>query len=132
MNEKRIRKLEPLRDREDLVLRYGPEDARVGVISWGSTVSVLREVLDVMTEKGRTFKVLAPCVLYPLPTAIVQRFVDSVDRLLVIEMSHLGQFYRYLRMHVDFPRDGVKAYHRSGGRVFDVREVMEQVEGVFP
>jgi hypothetical protein len=71
-------------------------------------------------------------VLYPLPTAIVQRFVDSVDRLLVIEMSHLGQFYRYLRMQVDFPRGRVTAYHRSGGRVFDLCEVQEQVEGVFP
>ncbi len=132
MNEKRIRKLEPLRDREDLVLRFGPEDARVGVISWGSTVSALREVLDVLAQKERHFKILAPSVLYPLPTAIVQRFVDSVDRILIIEMNHLGQFYRYLRMHVDFPAGKVKTYHRSGGRVFDVREVMEQVEGVFP
>ncbi len=132
MNEKRIRKLEPLRERGDLVLRFGREDARVGVISWGSTVSALREVLDVMAEQGRHFKILAPSVIYPLPVAIVQRFTDSVDRLLVIEMNHLGQFYRYLRMHVDLPPGKVKAYHRSGGRVFDVHEVMAQVEGVFP
>lgn len=132
MNEKRIHKLEPLREREDLVLRFGREDARVGVLSWGSTVSVLREVLDVLAEKDKHFKILAPSVLYPLPAAMIQRFVDSVDRLLVIEMNHLGQFYRYLRMHVDLPKAKVKAYHRSGGRVFDVREVMEQVEGVFP
>ena len=45
MNEKRSRKLEPLRSREDLVLRFGREDARLGVISWGSTVSALRELI---------------------------------------------------------------------------------------
>jgi 2-oxoglutarate ferredoxin oxidoreductase subunit alpha len=130
MNEKRIGKLEPLRERADLVWRFGPEDARVGVISWGSTVCSLREVQQVLAEKGKAFKILAPSILYPLPVKIVQDFVDSVDRILVIELNHLGQFYRYLRMNVDFPPGKAVPYHRSGGRVFDLQEIVEQVEGV--
>jgi 2-oxoglutarate ferredoxin oxidoreductase subunit alpha len=131
MSEKRIHKLEPLRERADLVLHFGPEDARIGVIAWGSTVGVLRELQEAMEAQGKRFRILAPNLLYPLPTKIIQDFVDSVDRIVVIEMSHLGQFYRYLRMYVDIPRSKAKVYHRAGGRVFNLREVSEQMEGVF-
>ncbi len=130
MNEKRSDKLEPLRERADLVLHFGPEEARAGVITWGSTVEVVREVQERLAAGGKHFRILAPNLLHPLPTRIVQAFVDSLDKLLVLEMNHLGQFYHYLRMHVDIPRSKTTTYYRSGGRVFSVREVSQQIEGI--
>ena len=129
MNEKRIKKLEPLRERADLVRHFGLADAPVGVITWGSTTPATREVQYRMKQEGKHFRILAPNLLYPLPARIMQAFVDSVDRLLVIEMSHLAQFYHYLRMHLNLPEDKVTSYARGGGRVFSVAELEEQVKG---
>ena len=44
-------------------------------------------------------------------------------------MSHLAQFYHYLRMHLNLPEDKVTSYARGGGRVFSVAEIEEQVKG---
>jgi len=130
MNRKRIDKLEPLREWSNLVLYFGHENATVGAISWGSSVNVLREVQVRLAEEGKHFRIIAPTLLYPLPTRILQSFVDSMDKLLLLEMSELGQFYHYLRMHMDLPADKVKTFYRSGGRVFSVLEVEEEMRGV--
>ena len=130
MSQKRIKKLEPLREWSNLVLEFGPTDAPVGAISWGSTVNVLREIQVRLANEGKHFRILAPTLLYPLPARILQTFVDEVDRLLVVEMSELGQFYHYLRMQLNLPEEKVHTYYRSGGRVFSIGEIEEQVKGV--
>ncbi|HOW67896.1 MAG TPA: 2-oxoacid:acceptor oxidoreductase subunit alpha, partial [Verrucomicrobiota bacterium] len=43
MNEKRLRKLNPLKHRADLFQIEGPDDALVGIISWGSVAGVALE-----------------------------------------------------------------------------------------
>ena len=129
MNQKRIKKLEPLREWSNLVLEFGPTEAPVGAISWGSTVNVLREIQIRLEREGKQFRILAPTLLYPLPARILQTFVDEVDRLFIVEMSELGQFYHYLRMHLNLPEEKVHTYYRSGGRVFSIGEIEEQVKG---
>ncbi len=37
MNEKRFRKVNRIRQELDLVKHYGPEDAELGIIAWGSS-----------------------------------------------------------------------------------------------
>ena len=39
--------------------------------------------------------------------------LNGVKRILVVEQSHGGQFYRYLRAHYDLPAD-VRVLNRPG------------------
>jgi 2-oxoglutarate ferredoxin oxidoreductase subunit alpha len=126
MNEKRIRKLAPLRGRRDLFTVYGPSDAAVGIVSWGSVAGVSREALNRAAEDGVRAKLLVPRLLYPVAAQVYEEFFASVRAGFVIEQSHQGQLYRLLRMFVDVPR-GVVSLSRSGSNPFTPVELVERL-----
>ncbi len=126
MNEKRFRKLEPLKNRQDLFTRLGPPDAPLCLVAWGSIAGVAREALEIARRQGLNVKLLVPILLYPVAESVYQDFFASVRRGLVIEQSHQGQLYRVLRMYVNVP-DGVEAFTKSGAIPFSPEEVVERL-----
>jgi len=127
MHEKIRRKLTPLADRRDLVKIFGDEGCTRGVVTWGSTA---QPVLSTIRELGLAdrVRVCIPELIHPLPTGLTE-FLKSMDRLLVIEMNHSGQLYRYLRSEVNLPEDS-RVYSRPGGRPFSVTELTGPIKGV--
>ena len=126
MNEKRFKKLLPLKARRDLFVTEGDKDAAIGLISWGSVAGVALEALRLARHDGIKAKLLVPKMLYPVPEDIYQDFFASVKRGLVLEQSHQGQFYRVLRMFVDVPH-GVVSMARSGSNPFAPKEVAQKM-----
>lgn len=126
MNEKRIRKLSPLKMRRDLFDVYGDADADLGVVSWGSVAGVVREALDEVRQQGVRAKLLVPRLMYPIAEQIYEEFFASVRAGLVIEQSHQGQLYRLIRMFVDVPR-GVHSFAKSGSNPFTPEEISERL-----
>jgi 2-oxoglutarate ferredoxin oxidoreductase subunit alpha len=122
MNEKRVRKLAPLALRGDLFDVYGPADAPIGMVSWGSVSGVAREALDMATASGVTAKLLVPRLLYPVAQQIYEEFFASVRTGFVVEQSHQGQLYRLLRMFIDVPAN-VVSLCRSGSNPFTPLEL---------
>jgi 2-oxoglutarate ferredoxin oxidoreductase subunit alpha len=122
MNDKRIRKLEPLTRRRDLFDLYGRADAPIGMISWGSVSGVAREALDRAERIGVRAKLLVPRLLYPVARQIYEEFFASLRAGVVVEQSHQGQLYRLLRMFVDLP-PGVSSLARSGSNPFTPLEL---------
>ncbi|MEZ4336061.1 MAG: 2-oxoacid:acceptor oxidoreductase subunit alpha [Sandaracinaceae bacterium] len=127
MNEKRFKKLEPLKNRDDLFLIEGDPDAPLAMIAWGSVAGVCREALAKVRASGYHAKLLVPRLLYPISERIYDDFLASVQAGLVVELSHQGQLYRLLRMYVDMPR-GVKPLARSGANPWLPTEVAQQLE----
>jgi len=103
MNDKRLRKMDPLRRRRDLFVIEGDADAAVGLVSWGSVAGVALEALQLARAEGLKVKLLIPKLLYPVAEEIYADFFRSVRRGLVIEQSHQGQLYRLIRMWVPVP-----------------------------
>ena len=122
MNEKRIRKLDPLRTRADLFHVEGDDAAPLALVSWGSSAGVCREALQLARADGLRVKLLVPYLLFPVAEEIYARFFHSVQAGLVVEQSHLGQLYRVLRMFLDVP-SGVQSFCRSGANPFQPAEV---------
>lgn len=120
LHEKRWKKLLPLRQRDELVKILGEQKQRTGIITWGSSAQI---VLEIVQDVGlqQQVKVCVPELLHPLPHS-VESFLGSLDKLLVIEMSYSGQFYRYLRSQVDLP-EKTEVYCRAGGRPFTKKEL---------
>ena len=125
LHEKRWKKLNPLRERKDLVKIIGEEEPRAGIISWGSSAQV---VMQAVSELGLQHKVsiCIPEIIHPLPTA-VERFVQSVKRLLVVELNYSGQLYHYLRSQTHLPAKSV-TFARPGGSPFSRAEISQQIE----
>ena len=126
MNEKRIRKLDPLMRRRDLFDVYGPADAPVGMIAWGSVAGVAREALDLAAGSGLRVKLLVPRLLYPVAAGIYDEFFATARTGIVLDQSHQGQLYRLLRMFADVP-PRVRSMARSGSNPFTAAEVASRL-----
>jgi len=124
LHEKRWKKLNPLRDRNDLVTIIGEEGCEAGIVSWGSSAQV---VMQAVAESGLRdqISICIPELIHPLPAA-VERFVSSVKRLLVVELNYSGQLYHYLRTQAHLPERTV-TYIRSGGHPFSETEISQQI-----
>jgi 2-oxoglutarate ferredoxin oxidoreductase subunit alpha len=129
MNEKRLRKLEPLKHRRDLFLLEGNPKAPLAVVSWGSVAGVAREAVALARREGIDVKLLVPKLLYPVAEEIYAEFFRGVVSGLVVEQSHQGQLYRVLRMFVDVPR-GVVPLARSGSVPILPAVIVERLRGL--
>lgn len=126
MNDKRLKKLNPLKTRYDLFVQDGDADAPLGLISWGSVAGVAIEALRLAQAEGLRVRLLVPKLLYPVAEEIYQDFFASVKGGLVVEQSHQGQLYKIIRMYVDVP-SGVKSLARSGSNPIVPGQVLERL-----
>ena len=126
MNEKRLKKLNPLKSRRDLFICAGRSDAPLALISWGSLAGVALEALRLASAEGLRVKLLVPKLIYPVAEEIYQEFFASVQAGLVVEQSHQGQLHRVIRMYVDVPR-GMQSHTKSGSNPIGAEEVLERL-----
>ena len=120
MHEKRWQKLAPLRDRDELVKVFGREQSRKGIVTFGSSAQFILETVEHLGLRDEV-KVCVPELIHPLPCRLT-RFVDSLDKLLVVEMNYSAQFYHYLRSQIDLP-SATESYARAGGLPFGRTEL---------
>jgi 2-oxoglutarate/2-oxoacid ferredoxin oxidoreductase subunit alpha len=128
MNDKRLRKLDPLKQRRDLFLYEGDSRAALAVIAWGSVAGVAREAVRLAQQEGIDVKLLVPKLLYPVAEEVYADFLKGVEGGLVVEQSHQGQLYRVLRMFVDLPR-GMEPLARSGSVPILAASIVERLRG---
>ena len=117
MNQKRTLKFEPLKQRKDLFEISGNNDAPIAMVAWGSVAGVCREALALAKAEGINVKLMVPYLLYPVAESTYLDFFAPVQKGLIIEQSHLAQFHKLLRMHLDLPK-GVRSMARSGANPF--------------
>lgn len=126
MNEKRFKKLEPLKKRADLFEIHGDPSAPYALVAWGSSAGVCRESFAMAKAANLDVKLLVPYLLYPIAEEVFSHYFQSVKYGLVVELSHQGQLYRMLRMFIDLPR-GVKPLARSGANPFQPSEIVARL-----
>jgi 2-oxoglutarate/2-oxoacid ferredoxin oxidoreductase subunit alpha len=130
MNEKRYRKLWPIRDRYNFVRRYGPAEADLGVLCWGSSKGPVQEAVLAANARGKKVAAFVPQVLYPFPKREFEEFLAQVGELLIVELSYTAQFYKYLRTFLNLPEDRTHVFKRSGGKNLTVAEVDREIQKV--
>ena len=127
MNAKRYRKLRPIRDAYTFHRRYGPEDADIGILCWGSSKGVVREAVRRANARGQKVAAFVPQMIYPFPKKELEAFLKGVKHILVVELSYAAQFYKYLRTFLDLPAERTHVYKRSGGKHLTVAEVDAEI-----
>ena len=129
MNDKRLNKLNPLKQRRDLFVIEGDPGATVGVISWGSVAGVAREALRLAQAENLDVKLLIPKLLYPVAEEIYAEFFASLHRCVVVEQSHQGQLHRIIRMWVNVPREFTALAH-SAANPITARDIVERIRAM--
>jgi 2-oxoglutarate ferredoxin oxidoreductase subunit alpha len=111
--DKRLRKLTGYNYGDHWAEITGDEDADTAILTWGSSAGPAREALERLRAAGRSVKLVAVRLISPVQPEKFARALDGVERVLVVEQTHSGQFHRYLRAQYDLPRQ-VKALHHPG------------------
>ncbi len=127
MNEKRFRKLKGIVRDVNFMRVYGPKDAKVGVLAWGSSKGAVRNAVSVLNEQGYKVRGIIPQVLFPLAVDKLNGYLEGLERLLIVELSYSKQFLNVLKTQMELP-PGTVHYGRSGAQPLGVGEVVEQVE----
>jgi 2-oxoglutarate ferredoxin oxidoreductase subunit alpha len=126
MNEKRLRKLDPIKRRRDLFVVEGDPQATIGLISWGSVAGVVLEAVRLARAEKLPVKLLIPKLLYPIAEEIYTEFFASVETGAVVEQSQQGQLHKIIRMWTDVPA-GFESLAKSGANPFTPAEILQTI-----
>jgi 2-oxoglutarate/2-oxoacid ferredoxin oxidoreductase subunit alpha len=106
MMDKRMRKTEGLLQDCPPPQLFGPSDAEVTLIGWGSTKGVIREAIAALAAEGITANNLQIRHLVPFHEAEVRAILQASRRTLVVENNYTGQLARHIRAETGFTVDG--------------------------
>ncbi len=94
MMEKRRRKFETIAREipaEDKVVLHGDPDAKVTIVSWGSTKPIILEALKILEEKGVKANFLQIRLFYPFPVREVLDVLTRAETVIDVEQNDMLQ-----------------------------------------
>ncbi len=97
MMDKRMRKLEAVRQEMRPPTLHGPSEAEVTFVGWGSTYGPLREAVDRLNAQGVSAQMLHLCDLWPFPAAPVAETLAAAQRVVAVESNYSGQLADLIR-----------------------------------
>ena len=127
MTHKRAKKLEAAVYEPDVVIRYGDEDAQVGLIGWGSSYGPILEAMERIQAKGYKVASLIFKMISPLPEEEATAFINSIPIVSVVELNSSGQFANYLQSRLGIR---LRRFNKYTGLPFKAGEIEAYIEGV--
>jgi len=124
MMQKRMSKLEVARQDVQAPTRYGPTEAAIVLVGWGSTYGVLREVVD---RLGGEARLVHFCDLWPFPAEAAAEALQG-GKLVIVENNYTGQFKRLLQGETCIAVD--HSIRRYDGRPFSPEEILAGLKEV--
>lgn len=101
----------------------------LAIVTWGSLTPAAREARQMAARNGIDVRLISLRLLAPAQSRQMDKALEGVETLLVVEQSHSGQFHRYLRAHFELP-DNVRQLHRPGPVPLRPGEIREALEGL--
>ncbi|MDH3233194.1 MAG: 2-oxoacid:acceptor oxidoreductase subunit alpha [Alphaproteobacteria bacterium] len=98
----------------------------LAVITWGSSTGPAREAIGKAREDGLAVKLIALRLLAPSRPEEFAAALEGVERMLVVEQTHSGQFLRHLRAEYGLPRDAAHLC-RPGPLNFRAQEILSAI-----
>src|SRR5438876_9621863 len=126
MMEKRMRKVTGIAAAAPPPVLWGPRDADVILIGWGSTKGVIEETCEILTEEGISASQLQIRWLVPLHGDAILDILKDARHTMIVENNYSGQFARYLRSETSFVPDGY--IRKYDGEPFMPHHIVEAVK----
>lgn len=128
MVERRLRRMQAIVAAcRDPIVVDGPKDAKVALVSWGSTVDACREAADRLAVQGIAAKVVAVRLLWPFPR---EAFAAATGQLpiLVAEANALGQLARLIKSELPV-HDRLRTVLQYDGRTMTSEAIVAAAGG---
>jgi 2-oxoglutarate ferredoxin oxidoreductase subunit alpha len=128
-HEKRMRKMEGILARLTPPQLFGPADAAVTLLGWGSTEGVIREAMQKLaSEDGIVANHLQIKWLVPLHAEVITALIAKCKKVIIVENNFSGQFARYLRSETSIVADGhIRKYD---GEPFMPHHIVDGVKAI--
>src|SRR6201982_243104 len=126
MMEKRMRKVAGIAAAVPAPELWGPRDADVTLIGWGSTKGVIEEACEILTEQGIPANQLQIRWLVPLHGDAILDILKQARHTIIVEDNYSGQFAPYLRSGTNYRPNGY--IRKYDGEPFMPHHVVEAVK----
>lgn len=124
-HSKRMRKLETIKRAMRMPEWYGPADAPITLMGWGSTRYVIREAIDLLNARGVNANALHFTDIYPLDEARLEKELAKAKRLIDVEGNYTAQLAQVVRVYTGRAvNDKILKYD---GRAFTGAEIADAV-----
>jgi 2-oxoglutarate ferredoxin oxidoreductase subunit alpha len=100
MMDKRMRKLDLASKEipvEEKVHFFGPQNADITIISWGSPKGAILDAMEWLKADGLSVNFLQVRLIHPFPTEYVKGVLSRAEKIVNIEMNFTAQFAGVLR-----------------------------------
>ena len=122
--QKRSRKLESFDCGDRWASSEGEGD--IAVVTWGSCTGPVREAFTRARADGVRARLVSLRLLAPAQPERLKIALKGVTRVLIVEQSFSGQFFRYLRAEYDLPGE-VRSLRRPGPLPFHPDEIHREL-----
>jgi 2-oxoglutarate ferredoxin oxidoreductase subunit alpha len=126
--EKRMRKAELAAQEIAGPTLYGPAEAEITLITWGSSYGPVREAVDDLNRESITANMLHFRELYPFPAAETTAALDQVKLPVVVEGNYTGQLQRLIQAHTG--RLLPYSIRKYDGRPFSPEYIVNQLKAI--
>jgi 2-oxoglutarate ferredoxin oxidoreductase subunit alpha len=99
---KRLKKLEKLKDEISPPFEFGPNKAEVLLIGWGSSFGAIKEAVDLLNSEGQKTRMLHFSEIWPFPVSNFLKAVKDIKLTINIENNSTGQFAHIIRAETGF------------------------------
>jgi len=120
------------RERKLVAYDYGAQwadiegDGEIAVVTFGSCTGAAREAIARARAAGVKVRLVSMRLLAPARPKLLAAALEGVDRVLVVEQNHGGQFLRYRRAEFELP-GAVRSYRHPGPLPIRPEEVHRQI-----
>jgi len=125
MVDKRAKKLELAQDEIPPPPLYGPSDADITLIGWGSTKGAIREAMEILKRDGLSANYLQVVYLNPFPSEKVSEVMSSAKKTMVVENNKTSQLSRLIAEKTLLKAD--YKLLKYDGRAFFPEEIIQKV-----
>ena len=125
---KRARKLTGMASEINAPVLYGPPEADVTYLCWGSTFNALREAVDRLNASTgkKSGNVLHFSELWPFPTKAVHEALDAANKTVSVEVNSTAQLATLIQANTGRSIDGVLL--RYDGHPFTPQSILDELK----
>ncbi|MDA3856043.1 MAG: 2-oxoacid:acceptor oxidoreductase subunit alpha [Candidatus Woesearchaeota archaeon] len=128
MMEKRFKKYDAIPKELLRPKMYGPEDADLTIVGWGSTKGVALDAIKYLNSDGLKVNYMHFVYINPFDNEEVKSMLDSCKDTIILEANYTGQLRDIIREKTGFYIE--KTYFKYDARPFYFQEVYTKIKEV--
>jgi 2-oxoglutarate/2-oxoacid ferredoxin oxidoreductase subunit alpha len=125
--EKRMKKLQLIKDEMEEPEFVGDEDLDILLVGFGSTYGALKDAVDELNNKGKKVGALSFGDLYPLPEKSLRKYINKAKKIINVEQNFIGQLGKLITQETGILMSS--SILKYDGRQITGHEIVEKLGG---